>query len=295
MKIVISGAGGFLGSHLIRELLAETEDTLVALTSKPDRLAASGRLLPVHRDAFRTIDWATVDTLVHCAFPRNADGASLAAGMAYGSALLWAAVQGGVRAVINISSQSVYSQCREKPAAEEDGLNLESKYAVGKYASELLTEGLCSALPHTSLRMASLIGARFDQRLVNKFVLQALRGQDLNIAGGSQIFGFLDVRDAASGILSVLKSRPGGWKPVYNLGTDEAYTLADIAETVCAMSGEYGEKPVRFHLEPSEAVQNTALNCSRMKEDFGWKARYRLADSVKWIYEESISARKEEM
>ena len=295
MKIVISGAGGFLGTHLIRELLAETEDTLVALTSKPDRLAASGRLLPVHRDAFRTIDWATVDVLVNCAFPRNADGASLAAGMEYVSALLRSAVQGGVHSVINISSQSVYSQCREKPASEEDELSLESKYAVGKYASELLTEGLCSALPHTSLRMASLIGAHFDQRLVNKFVLQALGGQDLNITGGSQIFGFLDVRDAASGILSVLKARPSAWKPVYNLGTEEAYTLAHIAKTVCAMSGEFGERSIEFHLEPSEAAQNTSMNCSRMYEDFGWKARYRLADSVKWIYEESVSARKEEM
>lgn len=62
------------------------------------------------------------------------------------------------------------------PADENTVLCLESKYAVGKYATELLVNAICGkAVLHTNIGLASLIGAGFDQRIVNKMVNQIIK------------------------------------------------------------------------------------------------------------------------
>ena len=80
------------------------------------------------------------------------------------------------------------------PATEETSLNLETKYAVGKYATELLVNKICRNIPHTNLRMASLIGEGFEQRITNKLVAKAILGGDLDIIGGETTIWLLKCR-----------------------------------------------------------------------------------------------------
>ena len=61
-------------------------------------------------------------------------------------------------------------------ADEQTPAVLESKYAVGKYWSELFVNTLFQGIRHTNLRMASLIGAGFDQRITNKFAKSNIVG-----------------------------------------------------------------------------------------------------------------------
>lgn len=289
MRILISGAGGFLGDNLIEYFLNHTKHDLVALTSQRQKVMGKyleyGNRIKVVENFNLEIDWHTVNILINCAFPRNSDGVQMAKGLSFISDLLIKATCGGVGAVINISSQSVYSQSRLEPATEQTELDLESKYAVGKYASELMTDAICRTIPHTNIRLASLIGPEFTQRIINKFVAQAIEGKNLQIIGGTQRFGFLDIRDAVSGIAAVCAHLCDNWDEVYNLGANEDYTLEEIARCVCELSGKYCTKTIRYEVEPSEQAQNSALDCVNFREDFQWKPAYKLMDMVMSIYE----------
>ena len=291
MTILLTGAGGFLGTHLLEVLLSQTDHSVIALTSQSKNLcemlhAAGNRLKIVPTEQCASLPFTEIDVLVNCAFPRNEDGTKMAEGLRFIAEILKAAVDGGVSAVINISSQSVYSQQRTEPATEETPLNLEGKYAVGKYAAELLTNTLCAAVPHTNLRLASLIGAGFDQRVPNKLVAKALAGEELKVLTGTQYYGFLDVRDAADAITAVINSDPVTWSEVCNLGTNEAYTLEYIAKMVTEIYNQKFSANITYRTEPSEKNFNSALNCRKFNAKFHWTPCHSLSDTIQWIYDQ---------
>ena len=284
MKILITGAGGFLGTEIVRQFVSQKNIQIIAFSTqkrKIERLIDNTKNFSVFdRNAIFDMDavLSNVDVLINCAFPRNVDGIQMADGLRYISKLLETAVAGGVKSVINISSQSVYSQFRMEPATEDTELNLESKYAVGKYATELMTNSICGSIPHTNIRMASLIGIGFDQRLVNQFVKQVLAGNNICIKGGKQLFGFLDVRDAASAIIAVAGGK--NWKEVYNLGPEKSFSLLEIANCVQETINDAGYAKTEIELFETDDWQNSGLNSMAFKMQFGWRERYRLEDTI---------------
>ncbi len=289
MRVWITGAGGFLGTNLVSCLLRNSEFEIIALTSGGEKLLQmfpeEKRLTVENRDALsRVPDGAlSEDILVCCAYPRNTDGPKIAEGLAYIKDTLFDAHRTGFRGVINISSQSVYSASRTSAADEKAQVSVESVYAAGKLASELLTELSSGGRPYTNVRMASLIGPGFDARLTNKLVKNAASGGELRIKGSGQIFGFLDVEDAAKGIMSLIQTDPLKWKPVYNLGVKKGYTLTEIAGTVRdVMQKEYGID-VSVSEEPGEAVSDTTLDSSLLEKDTGFSASVTLYESIRRI------------
>lgn len=278
MRLAITGAGGFLGTNLIKDLIKNTRHEIIAITSHPKKfetISLNSRLTSTID--YREIDWNSVDILLNLAFPRNSNGVQMAKGLRYINEVLLYAVSHGVRVVVNISSQSVYSQKRLEPATEDTELNLESSYAVGKYATELLTNTICKDIPHTNIRLASLIGPGFDQRIVNKFVKKAIAGEEIKIVGGKQRFGFLDIRDTVSGLESLINSDSDKWDEVYNLGTNDSYTLEEIAKIVCEKcKGAY-------IVDRTDDWQNSALENCLFIGEICWKPKYTLLSSIETI------------
>jgi NAD dependent epimerase/dehydratase family. len=264
--------------------------SIIALTSQADALSkkyeGNPRFHAFSLDERRHLDWESCDFLVNCAFPRDADGIEMAKGLAFIADVLKMAVEGKVGAVINISSQSVYSQTRAASATEKDLPDLESKYAVGKYASELLTNAICHDTPHTNVRMASLIGPGFDARLTNKMIDSALRDGRLTIKAGKQKFGFLDIEDAVSGLIQIINSPVEQWKNVYNLGGDGGYSLAQIAIVVAAVIKKELNREIGLEIVEDETQLNTTLECSLLRHDTGYRQQVALEASVLRILQE---------
>ena len=286
MNIVINGASGFLGRHLLARLLQEDDCTMTAVTSAPERLA---ELFPgtdrIHfAGRYDRLDWSNVDVFVNAAFPRNFNGREMADGLNYIAENLEEAARGGAGAVINISSQSVYVNSRERAADEESELELDNTYAVGKYASELLTDHICREIPHTNIRLASLIGPGFNQRLVNKFAMSVKDGKALTIKDGPQYFGFMDVRDAADGLAALIRREPADWKDRYVLGTPTTYTLVQLAETVVKVGSELGYRKRRVIREKTDSPFNSGLDPRRFMEDFDWHPVYSMEETIREIF-----------
>ncbi len=295
-KIVITGASGFLGSHLVERLKEAEPYKVYALSSKPGQLKeriGGENIEYVHKDTMDA-EMFKDSIIVNCAFPRNSTGTGTADGLKYIQRVFETAVESEAFAIINISSQSVYSQQRTEAATEETPVCLESPYAVGKYAVELMLESICKGrgTAYTNLRLASLIGPGFDQRIVNRFVKQALETGELTVKRNRQRFGFFDVEDAINGVISILGSDEKKWKSIYNLGGINAYTLVEIAETVRNVLSETNGVQISVEIVDGEEVLSSDLNCALFYREFDFTPQFSLLDSVNKISNRLIHIRQ---
>ena len=286
-RMIVSGASGFLGSHILSKAMDIPNISFVAVSSQP--IFHPG-VQAVSTEAFLagTFPCSPEDVFINCLFPTNADGDKMADGLQKLFGMIDVARECGVGAFVNVSSQSVYASRRAQPAREDTLLCLETPYAVGKYCSEAYVNRVFADLPHTNIRMASLLGVGYDLRIVNRMLDQALRGEILKVVGGMQRYGFLDVRDAADGLVTLALSNATTWQETYNLGRRESYTLVDVAECIIATLKEHAVANAAYTLSEGEDTRNSSLDPSRFMREFAWRPRYTLSDTVATILDSKI-------
>lgn len=294
MKIVITGASGFLGKELLRQSLMRDELEVVAVTSRPDSVADQFGVCSIPGESFAVRDsrMQNADVLLNCAFPRSEDPLVMASGMRYLEEIAKSIDDLGFGAVVDVSSQSVYSQFRKHPATEQTEVCLESKYAVAKYVTEMLFDSYCRTMPCTHIRLASLIGSCFDQRLPNKLAKKMCRREQVTIRDEGQLYGYMDVRDAASALLRLASSDPSGWRNEYVLGSKGACSISEIAlisqRLVSHLSGVDPE--VSVSVNPAERRLNTEVDAALFYRSFDWLPKYSVEDSIGEIVAHEVSA-----
>lgn len=277
-KIVITGASGFLGRHLLERLKNDEEYQVFAFSSHPEDLRekiTGTNITYCHKDCLFDDSMKQTlrdSTVINCAYPRNSSGPEIAKGLEYCRDVFMAAVESDATAIVNISSQSVYSSKREEAATEETPVCLESQYAIGKYAMELLLESVCAfgTTCFTNIRLASLIGPGFDQRIINRLVKQAVVRGTIEINRNHQIFGFFDVQDAVSGIVAMLSSEKDTWKKVYNLGGASGCSLEDIGETIKQVIHDSEHKDITVLYHDGDEIGSTVIDSHLFYNEFGF-------------------------
>ena len=286
-KIVITGASGFLGSHLLERLKDDASYIVFALSSRPSELKEKigGQNIEylykndiVGESAGKIIRNSVI---VNCAYPRNYIGSEIATGLKYIQTVFESAVKNEAEAIINISSQSVYSQQRKEIATENTPVCLENPYAVGKYAVELMLESICKQAEkrYTNLRMASLIGPGFNQRIVNRFAIKMLQNEQITVVRQDKYMGFLDICDAVEAVMSIILTPCIYWKPVYNVGNAKGYTVEQIYEVLASMLRDkiVVENPI---IEKGSDTSTTAVSYGLLHDDTGFVPKVSLEGSI---------------
>ena len=284
IKVVITGASGFLGSNIIQKLANDSDVMVYALSSKcSDSLFSNVKM--VHKDIIDCDEAKEILSdaiVVNCAFPRNSTGNGMADGLSYINRVFMACSKYQAKAIINISSQSVYSQTRDFMADEQSEICLESPYAVGKYATELMLKGICEGTQtsYTNLRLASLIGPGFDQRIVNRLVKKAVAMEPISITISDQRFGFLDIEDAVDAVTSLLHSDIRKWKSVYNVGNGKAISLKDIITNIAEVFQERKFPMPAVSYVNEEKSGSTAVSFQSLHDDAGFEPHISLKTSI---------------
>ena len=288
-NILIVGAGGVLGSNLINHI-AQQEYYIYAVDLKKDLMIS--RINPHKNILFFDISellngkikLSEIDIVVQCAFSRSQDGWALVESINLTETIFKLAVEYKIPKLVHISSQSVYGKYREHYSKENDKLNPFDMYGVAKFACEKISSYMSSpATQITNIRLASLIGPQFPERVVSKMIESAKNYSQINVVGGSQVFSFLDIRDAVYGLTCLLEHSNKEWQSVYNLGTKKSYSIIEIAEEIAEYFKDTTNKDIFINVEEKNIIQQNLLDIERFEKDFDWKPKYNLNDSIKEI------------
>jgi UDP-glucose 4-epimerase len=290
MRVLVTGGGGFIGSHVVDRLIER------GITPRIFDLSASPYHSPLEVETFTgsitdpaNLDLAMrdCDAVIHLA--AVADVAHVLADPVLAEEVntrgtlnvLEAACRAKVGRVVYGSTTWVYSDCAEQAVDEETPIPAPRHlYTATKLAGETYCAGYGELydLECTVLRFGIPYGPRARAAgVVAKFTDLALEGRALTIAGdGSQCRSFIYVEDLAAGVVAGLDPAAAG--RTYNLSGDEVVTILEIAETVQEMTGgcEIVHTPPRPGDFPGKDVSS-----ARALEELGWKAETSFREGVR--------------
>ena len=310
MRIVVTGAAGFIGSHL-SESLATMGHEVRAVDCLTDNYSAALKDCNVQalRDAgsvffqrdltkdalFDVLE--DVEVIYHLAAqPGLSETASFDAYLRNNIVATQRLIQTalrlrGLRAFINISTSSVYGA--HATGDEESELKPTSDYGVTKLAAEQLVMAASRErdLPACSLRLFSVYGPRErPEKLYPRFIGSLLEDREFTLFEGSEKHyrSYTYVDDIVSGMQAVLKKFPRCRGEIFNLGTDTAITTAEGMRIVENIMG----KKARIRLLPRRAGDQleTRANIDKARRILGYRpntgAHDGLAREVAWYREE---------
>lgn len=306
--ILITGAGGFLGGELIRQLSHRGDITVYALTSTKEKVTT------LHKETknllvFSFKEWGdqsiplhNVNAVIHCAFSRSAEGSSLAKSLEFTNDVLNQSCKAGIASFINISSEGVYGSAKgvwEESTPPEP----ESLYGMAKLATEIVMKqakkNSFNKIITTSLRLSSLVGAGMDAgkknhavNIISTFVSNALKGKPIQVIGGQQLFSYMDVRDAADGIIALSDLDPSERKEIYNLGTAIRASILEVAQVVKDIASKYVEAPVHIDVEKKDINMVKVMDSSSFYRVTGWRPQYGIKDIADNIFSHEVKNSK---
>jgi UDP-glucuronate 4-epimerase len=308
MRILVTGAAGFIGAAVAAALLDRGEeiigvDNLNDYYSPALKQARLDALARRQRFQFRRVDIADhaalaaaaaapIDAIVHLAAQAGVRY-SIDNPFAYAHAnlvghlsVLELARRLNVPHMIYASSSSVYGANRKTPFSEEDRVDdPASFYGATKKADEAMSSAYARlyAIPLTGLRFFTVYGpwGRPDMAYL-LFMEKMLKGEPIDIYNeGRMARDFTYVDDIAAGVVAALDRPPGpaeGFHRIFNLGNDrpeELMTLVGLLETGLGVKAEKRYKGMQ-----KGDVERTWADISRARAVLGYAPKVSLAEGI---------------
>jgi GDP-L-fucose synthase len=288
-RVLVTGGGGFVGSHLVERLRAEGHEVLAARRRDYD--------LTQQEDAARLFADARPELVFHLAAEVGGIGANRAnpgrywyANLVMGAHVLEQSRLHGVEKLVIAGTVCAYPKHTPVPFREDDlwsGYPEETNapYGVAKKAILVGAQAYRDqyALNAVYLLPANLYGPRDNFDLESSHVIPALIRKMLETQDAVVLWGdgspsreFLYVEDCVEGLLLAANRYDGG-DPV-NLGTGVETTIRELAETVADVTGFTGE--ITWDTAMPNGQPRRSLDASRAAELFGFRAATQLRDGL---------------
>ena len=305
MRILITGAAGFLGSHLCDRLLADSHSVVGMdnfITGNPNNLAhLSGheRFSFIRHDVSDFIFVpGKIDAVLHFASPASPNPNSpygyvnlpiqtMKAG-ALGTHNSLGVARAHAARFLLASTSEIYGDPLEHPQTESywghvDPIGTRSVYDEAKRFAEALTMAYhrFHDIDTRIVRIFNTYGPRMridDGRVVPNFLKQALLGEPLTVYGdGSQTRSFCYVDDLIDGIVRLLYS--GVHEPV-NIGNPVETSILEFAEIINAMVDNQGGIVFNTEQRGEGDPQQRRPDIRRAQELLGWQPMVSLEDGI---------------
>lgn len=266
MKVLVTGATGFVAGHLVPALSREHD--VVALGHDPDRIATAAGVETLQidlRERGFEERLPQVDAIVHLAQANVPlpDGAAdlFAVNTASTAALLEHARRSGATRFVFASSASVYG-LGDKPWSEDDAPAATDFYSATKLAAERLVGAYRADMGTTIMRLVAPYGPGQRHRMIPRLLASVREGRPITLnAEGRPRMNPIYIDDVVQIVLAALES---DGHQVVNVAGDEAVTIRELAETI---GNAVGLEPV---FEEGTAVSGDVVaENRRMREAFG--------------------------
>jgi dTDP-glucose 4,6-dehydratase len=296
MKLLVTGAAGFIGSSYVRLVLAEAPDTEVVVL---DKLTYAGRRENLDGLAVELVvgaieDPAAVrgamkgaDAVVNFAAESHVDRSiddqeAFARTHVIGTGVLLDAVRElGVPRYLQVSTDEVYGSIESGSFTETSPLDPSSPYSATKAAGDLLV----SAHAHTygteavTCRGSNNYGPRqYPEKLIPLCVLNALNGDPLPVYGdGRQVRNWLYVDDFCRAIHTVLERGRAG--EAYNAGGPDECENIEVVKRILELTGQ-DESLIEYVTDRPGHDRRYSLGSEKIRSELGWEAQVHFAEGL---------------
>ncbi|MDQ3223454.1 MAG: NAD(P)-dependent oxidoreductase [Gemmatimonadota bacterium] len=296
MKVLVTGAHGFIGKRLVRTLLDAGHEVIATRSTADADIADWAKKVPVvslelcSAESVREAVDVEPEAIIHLAAVSYSRDANKDPGLAWnvnaaGTARLLAAVKeqrekkGSDPLVIVASSAEVYGEGEGRPRAEGEMPRPLNVYGATKLGCEIAA---AQARDEWDLRVIVVrpfpaTGPGYQEnRVLNKWI-SALRDGDKTVEGDSSIVrDFMDVRDVVGGYMALLsRGHPG---ETYNLAAGRAVTFGELFAMLTAKL----HKDARLvpSANPRRDARHLVADISKIRQHTGWNATVPLEKSI---------------
>lgn len=305
MRILVTGAAGFLGSHLSEALLKDGHEVLGVDNLYTGKKSNIQHLLNNQNFEFMRHDitiplFVEVDGIFNLACPASPvhyqrfPVQTIKTSVIGAVNLLGLAKRTGAR-IFQASTSEVYGDPLITPQSEVywgnvNPIGIRSCYDEGKRAAESLffdyhrQFGVDIAVA----RIFNTYGPRMaldDGRVVSNFIVQALKNEPITIYGdGMQTRSFCYVSDLIEGIKSLFFLTGGDNNGPVNIGNPNEFTMLELAELVIALTGS--RSTLTFEELPGDDPKQRKPDISRAQSWFGWNPTIELEQGLTMTIQE---------
>jgi len=296
VRILVTGAAGFLGSHLVDRLILEGHEVLgvdnlfTGSKANIEHLAGNSRFEFLRHDVTFPL-YVEVDAIYNLASPASPvhyqrDPVQTIKTNVVGAVNMLGLAKRLNAPIFQASTSEVYGDPEIHPQPESywgkvNPIGPRACYDEGKRAAETLFFDY-HRQHNLQIRVARIFntyGPRMaidDGRVISNFIVQALSGQDITIYGeGKQTRSFCFVDDLIEGFLRLMNEGVVG--PV-NLGNPSEFSMLQLAEAVIKITGSSSQ--LKFHDLPADDPKQRKPDISKAKELLNWEPSVNLEDGL---------------
>jgi dTDP-glucose 4,6-dehydratase len=310
LPVLVTGAGGFIGSHLVEALVAEgaAVRAFVHYNSRND----PGLLAMVPDEATREIEIIPGDLLDPLAVQHAVAGSQIVFHLGAQISIpysyrhpfevaetnlmgtlnvLQACREDGVRRLVHTSSSEVYGTAIQVPIDEQHPLQGQSPYSASKIGADKLAESFYCAydLPVVTVRPFNTYGPRqSDRAVVPTIIAQAMREEVVQLGNLEARRDLTYVSDTVDGFLKAASAEAVEGQ-TYNLGAGHEIAIGDLAALIFLLMGSEIKveiDPARLRPDRSE-VDRLLSDAGKAKEELGWEPQvsmeHGLQQTIHWI------------
>ena len=302
MKILVTGGAGFIGSHLVEELLSNESEILIfdnCLTGKKEHLEITGNFTFINDDfgsenSLEVIEKFDPDICFHLAAQSSVvvsvenPALDFEHNILQPIKLIQVLLKSNCKKLVFTSSGgTIFGEPTVIPTAEEDYADEpESPYGVAKKRLNELIKIMLknSSMKYSILNLSNVYGPRQDPHgeagVVSIFANKYLKNEEPTIYGdGEQTRDYIYVKDVVSALIKASKIEENHF---LNIGTGIETSVNDLANS---MKIQFKSEINPIYKPAREGELNrSVLNNTKAKKELNWKPEYSLDDGMKQVF-----------
>ena len=300
-KFFITGAAGFIGSHVCEHIVKKfPKDLIVAI----DKLTYAGNKFflkqLLNKKNFTFLKSDILDTNNYIRYLNNIDCAiNIAAEShvdnSFGNSIKFTktntlgthvflenCINSQVKKIIHISTDEVYGDKIKGSSYETDIMNPTNPYSASKAAAEMIINSYKYVYKKDIIiiRANNIYGARqFPEKLIPSCIVSLLKNKKISIHGdGRNIRHYLSVQDFCDALTIIIKKTNKG---IYNIGTGESYRNIKIAKKICKLMNKLSSN-IKFTKDRAFNDRRYSISSKKIHK-LGWKPKKKLFNELNII------------